>query len=767
MLHPPRSADRSGEPETPGDLAAAPPPASPDARTADAGSLLSAIVASSDDAILSMDLSGLITSWNVGAERMYGYSPGEILGQPVSVLVPPEVENDAPEQMERLRRGERIEHYEAVRMARDGRRLQVSLGIWPICDQAGVMVGASTIARDITGRKLEVSRWRVLSHVGQALAVVLDPEELLRELARLVADELADYCVTYVVDEAGIRRAGAAHADPAHEELVRRLVAVAPPRLDDEHGVGHVIRTGEPLLAREITSELLERAATGPEHLGILRQLGARSTMVLPLRARGRTVGAIALGATGRSNRRYGEADLLLGRELGERAGLALDNARLYRELQGELRRREGAEESIRQRYSQLQVLYEMSEAVARAGKLQEIYERALDGLRKALGIERASILLFDAAGTMRFEAWRGISDQYRLAVEGHTPWPPDARDPDPIIIADLVEEPDVEPALRATILNEGIRAMAFIPLVFGGRLLGKFMLYSDRAGRLADNELDLARTVARTIALAITRMRDELSVREAKKVAERANEAKSQFLGVMSHELRTPLNAVLGYAELLITETKGPVNAGQREQLERIRISARHQLELVEELLTYTRLEAGRDEPRLMETDLRRAIHDVAELVRPQAETKGLTLEVSTPEAPLLAVTDPAKLRQILLNLVGNAIKYTERGTVAISLARSGPRIVAEVRDTGPGIPPDKLEYIFEPFARVDETLTRETPGTGLGLAIARQSAVLLGGTLQVRSAPGTGSTFTLELPLPVALPLHGPSPALEASEA
>jgi PAS domain S-box-containing protein len=763
MPHPGRSADVSAEIHTRDEPAACRLSPATDLLPTDAGQLLAAIVASSDDAILSKDLRGVITSWNAGAERIYGYRPAEILGRQVSVLVPPEVENDVPELMERLRCGERIDHYETVRMARDGRRIHVSLSISPLRDEAGALIGASTIARDITGLKLEASRWRLLSHVGQALTSVLDPEELLRELAQLAVEELADYCVTYLLHDDGIRRVGAAHADPAGEDLVRRLVAVAPPRLDDETGAGLVIRTGEPTVAQEITREMIERAATGPEHLETLLQLGPLSSMVLPLRARGRTVGAIALAATPRSNRRYDDADLLLGREVAERAGLALDNARLYGELRCELRRREVAEESIRQRYSQLQVLYEMTDAVARAGRLQEIYEQALDGLDRALGVQRASILLFDSAGTMRFEAWRGISDDYRRTVEGHSPWAADARDPEPIVIPDVLNDDSLEDDLRAVILNEGIRAMAFVPLVFGGRLLGKFMLYSDRPGRLAEDELDLARTVARTIAFSITRFRDELSVREARDAAERANGAKSQFLGIMSHELRTPLNAVLGYSELLVAETKGPVNADQREQLERIQISARHQLELVEELLTYTRLEAGRDEARLMETDLRRVVHDVMELVRPQAEAKGLALEVSTPEAPLLVVTDPAKLRQILLNLAGNATKYTERGTVSICVARTGPRVVAEVRDTGPGIPADKLEYIFEPFARVDESLTRQTPGTGLGLAIARHLALLLGADLQVRSETGRGSTFTLELPLPVPLPIQESAPALE----
>src|SRR5690606_29419480 len=191
---------------------------------------------------------------------------------------------------------------------------------------------------------------------------------------------------------------------------------------------------------------------------------------------------------------------------------------------------------------------------------------------------------------------------------------------------------------------------LAFIPLVVGGSLVGTLVLYFDAPRELQTDELELARAVASTVAFGIARAADESDIREAKESAERASVAKSQFLGVMSHELRTPLNAVVGYSELLLLETKGPLNPEQRQQLDRILISARHQLELVEELLTYTRLEAGREEPKWLETDVRRIINDVVQLVRAEAEGKGLDLRVEFSASSLVLVTDPAKLRQIAL---------------------------------------------------------------------------------------------------------------------
>jgi PAS domain S-box-containing protein len=750
------AADRPSAPETVPSAAAVPVTAiAPLSGSAELQRLLAAIVESSADAILTKDLNGIITSWNTGAERMYGYPAREIIGRPISILVPAECADEVPRLMGRLRQGERIQNYETLWVARDGRRLNVSLSTAPIHDGAGRIMGASTIARDITGQKVEESRWRVLSKVGQALPLVLDGEELLRELARLLVPELSDYCITYLLEGDRIRRVGAAHADLRQEAIVRRLVDLAPPTLHDPYGAGAVIRTGEEVLVPEIAPEMLERAAGGGgEYLQILQTLGPISSIVLPLRARGRTIGALALATTSHSNRYYRRDDLVFGSELAERAALALDNVRLYAQARAELERREAAEESLRRRYEQLRVLYQMTEAVGRAAGMEEVYERALDGLRDGLEVERASILLYDSDDVMRFKAWRGLTGGYRRAVEGHSPWSPDTRDPVPILIPDVAGADELEGDLRAAILGEGIRGMAFIPLVFGGRLLGKFMLYFDAPRSLAHDEVELARTIAGTITFAITRLRDEQSVREAKEEAESANEAKSQFLGIMSHELRTPLNAVIGFTELLLLGINGPINDRQREHLERIKVSTHHQLGLVEELLTYTRLEAGREEPRLLETDARRVITDVAEMVRPETEAKGLRLVVRIPDVPLPILTDPAKLRQIVLNLAGNAAKYTEQGEVAIRARRNETHLVLEVSDTGPGIPPDKRDYIFEPFARVDESRTRATSGTGLGLAIARRLAELLGGELTVRSGPGEGSTFTLRLPAPAVRP-------------
>jgi len=571
--------------------------------------------------------------------------------------------------------------------------------------------------------------------------------------------------------------------------------------------------------------------------------------------------------------------------------------------------------------FRELRVLYELAEAMARAGDLEEIYQLALDGLTEALGVDRSSLLLFDPDGVIRFKAWRGLSAEYRAAVEGHTPWPQDARDPQPVLVPDVMTAASPGPSVDV-ILREGIRALAFIPLVYDAQLLGKFMLYYDEPHVFGEDEVRLARTVASHIAFAIGRKRaeerlraseeaqaflaeagellassldvraalaavarlvvqsladwcvvymveedglahrvagehrdpacaevlaefmaeplpmasgapvtavlrsgesrllptiddavlravaggdesqierlrqlgvesgmvvamvargrtlgaftlvsarptrrfTESDLRVAEDLARRAafavdnarlyqqallaNQAKSDFLAVMSHELRTPLTAILGYAELIRNGVLGEVNERQAWHLERLLVSARHLLQLIDEILVFTRAEAGREEVRSERVDLAHLVSDIGRRIEPLAREKGLEFSVRGPERPALVELDRGKVRQILMGLLSNAVKFTSRGGIELRTELEDGQAVFEVRDTGPGIRPEHLEDIFDPFWQAEQATTRTQGGAGLGLSLARRLARLLGGDITVDSTPGVGSTFTVRVP-------------------
>jgi PAS domain S-box-containing protein len=234
-----------------------------------------------------------------------------------------------------------------------------------------------------------------------------------------------------------------------------------------------------------------------------------------------------------------------------------------------------------------------------------------------------------------------------------------------------------------------------------------------------------------------------------ARAEAEAANRGKSEFLAVMSHELRTPLNAIGGYAELLEMGIRGPVTPQQADDLRRIQHSQRHLLGLINEVLNYAKIETGSVHYDLADVPVREALAAAESLVAPQARAKGLALRVGDGAPSVAARADAEKLRQILVNLLSNAVKFTDPGgRVEISCRRLDGRVRVDVRDTGIGIPPEKLEAIFDPFVQVRADLTRPHEGTGLGLAISRDLARGMGGDLTVTSTPGEGSTFTLTLP-------------------
>ena len=234
-----------------------------------------------------------------------------------------------------------------------------------------------------------------------------------------------------------------------------------------------------------------------------------------------------------------------------------------------------------------------------------------------------------------------------------------------------------------------------------------------------------------------------------ARAEAESANGAKSDFLAVMSHELRTPLAAIMGYQELLADGITGPVTDAQAQQLGRIKASARHLLSLIDEILTFTRLDAGRETVTPEAIDLDAVLRDASEIVEPLATAKKLELKIVSPGPGTIVESDPTKVRQILVNLLSNGVKFTDTGSITAEATIVGKEFLLKVSDSGIGIQSDNLHRIFDPFWQVEQKATRRAPGTGLGLTVTKRLANLLGGDVDVTSTVGEGTTFTVRLPV------------------
>jgi signal transduction histidine kinase len=292
-------------------------------------------------------------------------------------------------------------------------------------------------------------------------------------------------------------------------------------------------------------------------------------------------------------------------------------------------------------------------------------------------------------------------------------------------------------PLAELTVAAESVSRGTYERPVLGG---------GDELGRLAASFDAMARQVASA--------RHELEQRAteadaARQEAEAANSAKSDFLAMMSHELRTPLNAIGGYAQLLQMGVHGPLAPAQREALERIERSQAHLLALITDLLDFARIDAGRVQFEIEDVALDEILAGITALAEPQLRSRALRFTEATQQSGVFVRTDRARLSQILLNLVGNAIKYTrDGGDIALTTDLDDLRVRIHVRDTGPGIPADRLEQIFEPFVQGDRAFNRPNEGVGLGLAISRELARGMDADVTVSSVVGRGSTFTVTVP-------------------
>jgi signal transduction histidine kinase len=531
--------------------------------------------------------------------------------------------------------------------------------------------------------------------------------------------------------------------------------------LDAGIPVADVGRTGEPLfLAPRATL-----AARYPAIADAIARSGREGIAVVPLRASGDVMGVLAFAFDepcdfGAMDREFAQAIATQCAQAMERAELAAERARLAEAQSSATRRAEFLADASRAlaipldrdevlwrlatlpigTFADYAIVYRMASdglihRVARA-HVSEGREHVLDALERECPIEPASEE--PAARVMRTHETMFMPN---MSVETLRAMAPSAR------YAELIA--DLDPC-------SGI----VVPLIARGRALGALVLaMADRSsggsGRhFTRHDAALVESLAERAALALDALLVLSEAERARAESEHANRAKSDFLATMSHELRTPLNAIAGYVQLLDMELHGPVTPAQRNALERIGRAQERLLGLINDILNFARLEAGRVEYHVRETDVAEVVTEVAGLMEPQLAARALALDVELArpgEQPLHVLADRDKLAQVLLNLLSNAVKFTGAGgRVRIELgvaARDAARAELRVVDTGIGISAEKQQTIFEPFVQLGRGLSSTVEGTGLGLAISRDLVRGMGGELTVESTPGAGSTFRVEL--------------------
>jgi signal transduction histidine kinase len=611
------------------------------------------------------------------------------------------------------------------------------------------------LARALHAEEEARQREAFLSRVTSILGASLDYETTLSRLASSVVPELADWCTVDLVDDSTktIRRVAVAHVDPEKVKWAWELGNRFPVDPDAPTGVPRVLRTGESELHPVITDEMLAQGASNPEQLRIMRELMLSSAMIVPLLAEDRVAGAMTF-VSAESRLHYDPGDLAFAEEVGRRAGIAIERALLHREavtarIEAE---RAYAEASTRARW--LSRLQQLTVGLSRSLTFADAVDIAVSIGIDAFEAQRASVRLLSA-------------DREALVLAGERGNPPDVaqrlrslplasagiagdavRSGEPVLIGTRQEITNRYDESQTAMARVGTEAAASAPIRVGGEVIGALTYGYDRPRQFDADYVTAIRTFAKELGQAIDRTRGHARLEEARKAADAANQAKSSFLATMSHELRTPINAILGFTDLLEMGVLSNDRAGATEYVARIRRNTAHLLELINDILDWSKVEAGQLAIDSGEAAAAEVVAEAVSIVRQQAAGRDISLETHCADGARY-LGDPLRVRQILLNLLSNAIKYTEPGGhVTVRCTMRDEHTYFSIEDTGIGIATAEFDAIFEPFVQSEHVYTRTHGGTGLGLAISRRLARLMGGDVTVESALGRGSTFTLSLP-------------------
>lgn len=673
---------------------------------------LAALIESADDAIVSKTLDGIVTSWNKGAERMFGFTAEEAVGRSITIIIPDDHLNEEAGILSRLRAGERVDHFETIRQAKDGRLLEISLTISPIKGPNGQIIGASKIARDITEQR---QARRELDEASERLKLAL------------AAARFGDWSWDATTDIVNL------------SETAARIFGLPADSQMTWTEMGNGLHVEDRERARITVEEALANHTDYDIEYRVKRPNGANAW----LSAKGRGV--------------YDEHGKVLGM-----LGFVQDISTI-----------KDTEETLREQAEALRTLNEVGKLISAELDLHKTVQAVTDAATEVTGArfgsffynvlteEGASYMLYTLAGVPR-EAFAHFSMPRATDLFG-----PTFRGEGVVRIGEVKRDPRYGKNSPYFGMPEGhlpVTSYLAVPVVSrSGEVLGGLFFGHPAPNVFSERDEIVVAGLASQAAVAMDNARLYETAKKARAEAEKAaaenerlyrqaeesSRLKEEFLATISHELRTPLSAILGWARMLRMGQLSEENAVKA--LDTIERNARAQAQLVDDLLDVSRIVTGKLRMDVQPADPNAFIDAAVEAVRPAAEAKGVRVQKVIDTGAVSIPGDPVRLQQVVWNLLSNAIKFTPRGgRVQIRSERVNSHLEIVVSDTGQGIAQDFLPHVFDRFRQADQKTSRQHGGMGLGLAIVRHLVEMHGGTVRAMSdGEGHGSTFTVMLPI------------------
>ena len=513
------------------------------------------------------------------------------------------------------------------------------------------------------------------------------------------------------------------------ERLERQRVQETWQHLPHRFPRGVVVEDGEARVLDEEEAPDVELGSSPAPIVGETR-------LTVPVTLRGAPIGVLVV--EDEQPRKWAREEVELTAAVAREMGQALESARLF---------------TLQQRRArQLQAVAEVSRAVSSLLDLDELLNTTVELIRDAFGYYHVQVFLVDEEN---YAAWLRASTgevghkllgrKHHLIVGSQSVIGQVTAAGKPVVARDT----DRDAVHRRNELLPDTRAECAVPLRIGTRIIGALDVQSTEPDVFDEEDIAILQTLADQLAVAIENARAYQQQLETAERLRELDQLKTQFLANMSHELRTPLNSIIGFSRVILKGIDGPITDLQRKDLTTIYNAGQHLLGLINDILDISKIEAGKMELSFEDVDVHQIIEGVLSTTKGLIKDKPIRLRQEVPEQLPVIRADPTRVRQVLLNLLSNAAKFTEEGEICLTVTQVGDELLFSVSDTGPGIPEDKLDRLFEAFYQVDGSMTRKAGGTGLGLAIARHFVEMHGGRIWVHSVVGKGSTFSFTLPV------------------